>query len=120
MNENELTRRLLAEGYKPEDTPPGMCAYAAHEGGWTYDIATLRSMIYETPCGLLAKGDHFTNGYMSYGGKRQSCDLLSGVYIRTLSAYAPGSSAAPYELPWHLLGHCAPMRLSPDEAPVCL
>ena len=68
MNENELTRRLLAEGYKPEDTPPGMCAYAAHEGGWTYDIATLRSMIYETPCGLLAKGDHFTNGYMSYGG----------------------------------------------------
>lgn len=65
---NELTRRLLAEGYKPEDTPPGMRAYNQYEGGWTYDIKTLRAMVYETPCGLLAEGEHFTNGYMSYGG----------------------------------------------------
>ena len=34
---NELTRRLLAEGYTPEDTPPGMQAYKQHEGGWTYE-----------------------------------------------------------------------------------
>jgi len=66
--ENELTRRLLAEGYKPEDTPPGMCAYNKYEGGWTYDTKTLRAMVFETPCGLLARGEHFTNGYMSYGG----------------------------------------------------
>jgi len=66
--ETELTRRLLAEGYKPEDTPPGMRAYNPYYGGWTYDSTTLRAMVFETPCGLLAKGDHFTNGHMSYGG----------------------------------------------------
>jgi len=66
--ETELTQRLLAEGYKPEDTPPGMCAYNPYYGGWTYDSTTLRAMVFETPCGLLAKGDHFTNGHMSYGG----------------------------------------------------
>ncbi len=68
MKETELTRRLLAEGYTPEDTPPGMRAYNPYDGGWNYAIETLRAMVYETPCGLLAKGDHFTNGYMSYGG----------------------------------------------------
>ena len=31
---NELTRRLLAEGYTPEDTPPGMREYEDYEGGW--------------------------------------------------------------------------------------
>lgn len=66
--ETELTRRLLAEGYKPEDTPPGMRAYNPYYGGWTYDSTTLRAMVFETPCGLLAKGEHFTNGHMSYGG----------------------------------------------------
>lgn len=68
MKENELTRHLLEEGYTPEDMPPGMQAYNKYEGGWTYSVQTLRAMVYETPCGLLAKGDHFTNGYMSYGG----------------------------------------------------
>ena len=33
---NELTRRLLAEGYTPEDTPPGTCEYKSYYGGWTY------------------------------------------------------------------------------------
>jgi len=28
---NELTRRLLAEGYTPEDTPPGTCEYITSE-----------------------------------------------------------------------------------------
>ncbi len=34
---NKLTLRLLAEGYVPEDTPPGMRKYDPYEGGWTYD-----------------------------------------------------------------------------------
>lgn len=55
---NELTRRLLAEGYVPEDTPPGMQEYKPYYGGWTYDSQTLNNMVFETPCGLLVEGGH--------------------------------------------------------------
>mgnify|MGYP001025021327 FL=1 len=65
---NELTRRLLAEGWKPEDTPPGTHPYKDYYGGWTYTGEAIRSMVWETPCGLLADGRHFLNGYMSYQG----------------------------------------------------
>ena len=65
---NELTRRLLAEGWKPEDTPPGTHPYQDYYGGWTYTSEAIYAMVWETPCGLLADGRHFTNGYMSYQG----------------------------------------------------
>ena len=65
---NELTRRLFAKGWTPEDTPPGTHPYADHEGGWTYTGESIRSIVWETPCGLLADGRHFMNGYMSYQG----------------------------------------------------
>lgn len=65
---NELTRRLLAEGWKPEDTPPGTFSYKDYYGGWTYTGEAIRSIVWETPCGLLVEGSHFTNGYMSYMG----------------------------------------------------
>ena len=65
---NELTRRLLAEGWKPEDTPPGTLEYKDYYGGWTYTGEAIRNMVWETPCGLLADGRHFMNGYMSYQG----------------------------------------------------
>jgi len=65
---NELTRRLLAEGWKPEDSPPGTRPYKDYEGGWTYTGETIRGMVWETPCGLMADGRHFLNGYMSYNG----------------------------------------------------
>ena len=65
---NELTRRLLAEGWKPEDTPPGTHPYKDYYGGWTYTGEAIRSMVWETPCGLLADGRHFLHGYMSYQG----------------------------------------------------
>jgi len=65
---NELTRRLLAEGWKPEDTPPGTRPYKDYEGGWTYTSEAINGMVWETPCGLLAEGRHFLNGYMSYNG----------------------------------------------------
>ena len=65
---NELTRRLLAEGWTPEDTPPGTHPYTDYYGGWTYTGEAIRSMVWETPCGLLADGRHFLNGYMSYQG----------------------------------------------------
>lgn len=65
---NELTRRLLAEGWKPEDTPPGTHPYQDYYGGWTYTGEAIRSMVWETPCGLLAEGRHFLNGYLSFNG----------------------------------------------------
>ena len=65
---NELTKRLLSEGWKPEDTPPGMDAYKEHDGGWTYSSKTMYSLVFETPCGLLVKGEHFTRGYMAWRG----------------------------------------------------
>ena len=117
---NELTRRLLAEGYKPEDTPPGMRAYNQYEGGWTYDIKTLRAMVYETPCGLLAEGEHFTNGYMSYGGIdwRPENDMLSPIYHRTLPAHAPDPPKLMVGAP--LQGYGTSMRLSPNSSLLCL
>ena len=65
---NELTRRLLSEGWKPEDTPPGMDSYKEYDGGWTYSSKTMYSLVFETPCGLLVKGEHFTRGYMAWRG----------------------------------------------------
>lgn len=65
---NELTRWLLAEGWQPEDTPPGTRPYQDYDGGWTYTGEAIRSMVWETPCGLLADGRHFLNDYMSYQG----------------------------------------------------
>jgi len=68
MELNELTKELLAKGYTPENTPPGMDVYREHEGGWTYNWKTLHTLVFETPCGLLVKGSHFSNGYMSWQG----------------------------------------------------
>lgn len=65
---NELTRQLLAEGWKPEDTPPGTRPYKDYDGGWTYTGEAIHCMVWETPCGLLAEGRHFLNGYLSYNG----------------------------------------------------
>lgn len=65
---NKLTHRLLAEGYTPEDTPPGTHPYVDYYGGWTYTSEAICSMVWETPCGMLAKGQNFLNGYLSYQG----------------------------------------------------
>ena len=74
---NELTRRLLAEGWKPEDTPPGTLEYKDYYGGWTYTGEAIRNMVWETPCGLLAAGEW------------KSSALLSCVSLRPLSAAGP-------------------------------
>lgn len=58
----------MAKGYTEKDTPPGMNAYNKFYGGFTYRCKALCEMVFETPCGLLLKGTHFTNGMMSYNG----------------------------------------------------
>ena len=65
---NELTKRLLTEGWKPEETPPGTKEYFWFYGGWTYTAEALRAMTFETPCGLLVKGSRFGSGDMAWRG----------------------------------------------------
>ena len=65
---NELTKRLLAEGWKPEDTPPGTKEYFWFYGGWTYTREALAALTFETPCGLLVNGSRFRNGDMAFQG----------------------------------------------------
>ncbi len=65
---NELTKRLLSEGWKPEDTPPGTKEYFWFYGGWTYTSEALAALTFETLCGLLVKGSRFRNGDMAYQG----------------------------------------------------
>ena len=65
---NKLTRRLLSEGWKPEDTPPGTKEYFWFYGGWTYTREALAALTFETPCGLLVKGSRFANGDMAFQG----------------------------------------------------
>jgi len=52
---NNLTKRLLSEGYTPENPPAGV----AWDKGWQefeYTIEAARQMVWETPCGLLRQG----------------------------------------------------------------
>jgi len=65
---NELTERLLSEGWKPEDTPPGTKEYFWFYGGWTYTSEALAALTFETPCGLLVEGSRFRNGDMACRG----------------------------------------------------
>lgn len=65
---NELTKRLLTEGWKPEETPPDTKEYFWFYGGWTYTTEALRAMTFETPCGLLVKGSRFGSGDMAWRG----------------------------------------------------
>lgn len=53
--ENELTKKLIAEGFTPENPPP----YAKWDKNWRcfeYTLAAARELVWETPCGLLRKG----------------------------------------------------------------
>lgn len=65
---NELTKRLLSEGWKQEDSPPGTKEYFWFYGGWTYTREALAALTFETPCGLLVNGSRFRNGDMAFQG----------------------------------------------------
>lgn len=66
--QNQLTRRLLAAGYTRDDGPDFVRPYEEYEGGFTYTGEYLNESVFQTHCGLLLKGSHFQNGYMSYMG----------------------------------------------------
>jgi len=67
MEINKLTLQLLDEGYTKENPPDWVTEWNDFYGGWQYTCKTKLDMVWETPCGLLAKGLAAT-GTMSYGG----------------------------------------------------
>lgn len=65
---NELTKKLLTEGYTKENPPEFVRPWNDFYGGWEYSTAYQNKMVFETGCGLLVKGGHFLSGHMSYMG----------------------------------------------------
>ncbi|WP_367567242.1 hypothetical protein [Lacrimispora sp.] len=58
---NELTERLLAQGYNPDD-PPDYVRWYANMKEFEYTSKFLASSTWEAPCGVMRKGE-FTHGY---------------------------------------------------------
>lgn len=67
MEHNELTKRLLSEGWTKEQTPEGLLPWSDFYGGWQYKRSTYRKFVFQTPCGLLVKGDKIISD-MAYMG----------------------------------------------------
>lgn len=57
---NDLTKRLLAEGFD-QDHPPEYAAWS-NWSHFEYTGKALKEMIWEAPCGLIKKGCGYTNG----------------------------------------------------------
>ncbi len=55
MKLNQLTEKLLAEGYTKENYPDYVRNYNELYGGFTYKHEYKRQMIFKTPCGLFCK-----------------------------------------------------------------
>lgn len=73
---NELTKKLLAQGYSPTNYPPyvrpvrnyGNEEWFYKYGGFEYQPWYKNQMVFSTGCGLLCKGSHFLYGYSSSHG----------------------------------------------------
>ncbi|MBT9176544.1 MAG: hypothetical protein DDT20_00864 [Firmicutes bacterium] len=65
---NDLTLRLLAEGYTPENHPSDVRWHSGYRE-FEYTIEAARQMVWETPCGLLRQGKaQDACGYGSFMG----------------------------------------------------
>lgn len=63
---NDLTWKLFAEGYTPDNHPENV-KWVSYKYEFEYTPKYVRQMVLESPCGLLMKGTDFC-GYMSYMG----------------------------------------------------
>lgn len=75
---NELTRKLLAEGYTQDRYPEYVRKYDWFYGGFTYTEEAKREMTFKTPCGLFCKYESVLEG-MSYGGYDWSIEYGRGI-----------------------------------------
>lgn len=67
MELNKITRELLAQGWTKDQTPEGFQKWNDFYGGWEYKRSVTYKFVFQTPCGMLVKGDKVT-GDMSYMG----------------------------------------------------
>ena len=67
MEHNELTKQLLSEGWTKEQTPEGLLPWNDFYGGWQYKRSSYQKFVFQTPCGLLVKGDKIISD-MAYMG----------------------------------------------------
>lgn len=67
MELNQLTEKLLADGYTKENYPDYIKDYNEYYGGFTYRYEYKRQMTFKTPCGLFCKYDNALDD-ISYAG----------------------------------------------------
>ena len=61
MEINKISRKLLAEGWTKDQTPPGMKGWNEFYGGWTYHYSARLNTVFESPCGLLWKREELSH-----------------------------------------------------------
>lgn len=64
MEINKISRKLLAEGWTEDQTPPGMKPWNKFYGGWTYHYSSRLNTVFESPCGILWKRDELSHSGM--------------------------------------------------------
>ena len=55
----------MAQGWTKDQTPEGFLPWNDYYGGWEYKRSVTQKFVFQTPCGMLVKGDKVT-GDMSY------------------------------------------------------
>lgn len=65
---NELTKKLLSEGYTKENPPDFVREWNDFYGGWEYTFKYQKNLVFKTGCGLLVRGDHWHSGVMYFMG----------------------------------------------------
>lgn len=65
---NKISRKLLAEGWTKDQTPPDMHPWNDFDGGWSWKTSARMNTVFSTPCGLLLRRRDFGNGSMSFMG----------------------------------------------------
>lgn len=66
---NQVSLKLLQEGWTKDQTPPGMKPWNDFYGGWTYAPDARRNVVFASPCGLLwQRAEVSYSGTMYYMG----------------------------------------------------
>ena len=67
MELTKITKELLAQGWTKDQTPEGFSPWNDFYGVWEYKRSTYSKFVFQTPCGLLIKGDKVISN-MAYMG----------------------------------------------------
>lgn len=67
MELTKITKELLAQGWTKNQTPDGFRPWNDFYGDWEYKRSTYAKFVFQTPCGMLIKGDKVISD-MAYMG----------------------------------------------------